>query len=65
LLPSASSRLSTSVSTRETKNEATECMSSIDSPSARRRSRPRMYASAAFAYISTANSSVTLTLIPS
>ena len=57
--------MSTSVSTRETKKLATECMSSIVRPSSRLRSSPRMNASADFSYISTAKRRVTLMLMPS
>ena len=60
----ASRRLSTSLSTRETKKLATE-RTSIDSPVSRRRSSPRMYASATSSYADTANRSVTFTLMPS
>jgi hypothetical protein len=56
--------LSTSVSTRETKNEATEWRSS-GSPSACRRRIARMYACMTSRYGPTPNSSVTLTFIPS
>ena len=52
------------MSTRETKNEATE-LTFNSRPSARRRSKARKYASATFSYAATENSSVTLTLIPS
>ena len=64
VLPSASSRLSTSVSTRETKNDATEWRSS-GRPASRRRSIAATNASMTRSYWPTLNSSVTLMFIPS
>jgi hypothetical protein len=62
---SSGSLASMAESTRETKNEATEAIRSTGSPASTRRSMPRWYAATTAAYASTANRSVTFTLMPS
>ena len=63
--PIRSSRLSTSVSTRDTKNEATETIRLRSCPFAFARSSPVMNASMTCWYRLSPKMSVTLTLMPS